>query len=52
VPAPSSGSTQRTKSAARSFHGDAGVLDCIDLIRELAGRYELREVMYDPWRLG
>ena len=34
------------------FHGDAGVLDCIDLIRELAGRYELREVMYDPWRFG
>lgn len=34
------------------FHGDAGVLDCIDVIRELAGRYELREVMYDPWRFG
>jgi len=34
------------------YHGDAGVLDCIDLIRELAGRYELREVMFDPWRFG
>ena len=34
------------------FHGDAGVLDCIDLIRELAARYELREVMSDPWRFG
>ena len=26
------------------YHGDAGVLDCIDLIRELAARYDLREV--------
>jgi len=34
------------------YHGDAGVLDCIDLIRELAERYNLREVMYDPWRFG
>ena len=34
------------------FHGDAGVLDCIAAIRELASRYELREVMYDPWRFG
>lgn len=33
-------------------HGDGGVLDCVDLIRELAGRYELREVMFDPWRFG
>ena len=34
------------------YHGDAGVLDCIDLIRELANRYQLREVMFDPWRFG
>jgi len=34
------------------FHGDQGVLDCLDLIRELAGRYDLREVLYDPWRFG
>ncbi len=34
------------------FHGDAGVLDCIEAIRELASRYLLREVMYDPWRFG
>lgn len=34
------------------FHGDPGVLDCIDLIRELAGRYDVREVLYDPWRFG
>jgi len=34
------------------FHGDEGVLDCLDLIRELAGRYDLREVLYDPWRFG
>ena len=34
------------------YHGDAGVLDCIDLIRELAGRYQLVEVVYDPWRFG
>jgi phage terminase large subunit-like protein len=34
------------------FHGDAGVLGCVDLVRELAARYDLREVMYDPWRFG
>jgi phage terminase large subunit-like protein len=34
------------------YHGDEGVLDCVDLIRELAARYELREVMFDPWRFG
>jgi hypothetical protein len=30
------------------YHGDEGVLDCVDKIRELAGTYQLREVMYDP----
>ncbi len=34
------------------YHGDPGVLDCIETIRELAARYQLREVMYDPWRFG
>lgn len=34
------------------FHGDEGVLDCVDRVRELAGRYQVREVVYDPWRFG
>jgi phage terminase large subunit-like protein len=34
------------------FHGDEGVLDCVDKVRELAADYQLREVMYDPWRFG
>lgn len=37
---------------AEIFHGDSGVLDAVDVIRELAGRYDLREVVYDPWRFG
>jgi hypothetical protein len=43
---------RRPQVGCEIFHGDAGVLDCIDLVRELAARYELREVMYDPWRFG
>jgi phage terminase large subunit-like protein len=34
------------------FHGDEGVLDCVDRVRELATDYQVREVMYDPWRFG
>ena len=28
------------------------MLDCVDKVRELAAVYELREVMFDPWRFG
>ena len=34
------------------FHGDQGVLDCVDKVRELAGTYNMREVVFDPWRFG
>lgn len=34
------------------YHGDGGVLDCIDHVRELAARYTVREIAYDPWRFG
>jgi len=34
------------------FHGDAGVLECVAQVRELAGRFRLREVAFDPWRFG
>ncbi len=33
-------------------HGDPAVLDAKDVIRELAGTYTVREVMFDPWRAG
>jgi phage terminase large subunit-like protein len=33
------------------YHGDQGVIDCIDKIRELAGEFNLRELLFDPWRL-
>lgn len=38
--------------SAGIYHGDQGVLDCIDHIRELAARYNVREIAYDPWRFG
>ena len=28
------------------------MLDCIDRVRELAGEYQVVEVVYDPWRFG
>jgi len=34
------------------YHGDAGVLDCVAHVRDLAARYSVREVIYDPWRFG
>jgi phage terminase large subunit-like protein len=34
------------------FEGDHGVIDCLDLIRELAGKHNVRTVAYDPWRFG
>ena len=34
------------------FEGDQGVLDCIDMVRDLAGQYQVAEVIYDPWRFG
>lgn len=34
------------------YHGDEGVLECVDLVRELAGRYRVAEVVFDPWRFG
>lgn len=34
------------------YHGDEGVLDCADKVRELASEYALQEVVFDPWRFG
>jgi phage terminase large subunit-like protein len=34
------------------YHGDSGVLECVDHVRGLAARYKVRELVYDPWRFG
>jgi phage terminase large subunit-like protein len=34
------------------YHGDQGLLDAIDKIRELAGQFNIREVLFDPWRFS
>jgi phage terminase large subunit-like protein len=34
------------------YHGDQGVLDCVDKVRELAGEFNVRELLFDPWRFG
>jgi len=34
------------------YHGGGGVLDCVELVRELAQQYAVREVVFDPWRFG
>jgi phage terminase large subunit-like protein len=33
-------------------HGDTAVLEAGDVIRKLAGTYQVCEVMFDPWRAG
>ncbi|MEJ7787447.1 MAG: terminase large subunit [Solirubrobacteraceae bacterium] len=37
---------------AAIYHGDSGVLECVQQVRDLADRYSLREVVFDPWRFG
>jgi phage terminase large subunit-like protein len=32
-------------------HGDEAILEAVERVRELAGRYSVREVIYDPWRM-
>jgi len=34
------------------YHGDSGVLECVEHVRDLAGQYNVREVVFDPWRFG
>jgi phage terminase large subunit-like protein len=34
------------------YHGDPGVLEAVDHVRALAGRFNVRELVYDPWRFG
>ncbi|MDQ4137596.1 MAG: hypothetical protein M3116_01950 [Actinomycetota bacterium] len=34
------------------YHGDSGVLEAVDHIRALAGRYKVREIAFHPWRFG
>jgi phage terminase large subunit-like protein len=34
------------------FEGERGVLDCVDLIHELAERFTIVELVFDPWRFG
>jgi phage terminase large subunit-like protein len=34
------------------YHGDEGVLEAVDHVRERAGTYNVRGIAYDPWRFG
>jgi phage terminase large subunit-like protein len=34
------------------YHGEGGVIECVDHVRELAGRFQIAEVVFDPWRFG
>lgn len=35
---------------AAIYHGDGGVLEWLEQVRDLAGQYDVREVVADPWR--
>ncbi|MDP9376829.1 MAG: terminase large subunit [Actinomycetota bacterium] len=37
---------------ANIFHGDPGVLEAVQLVRDLASQHNVRELVYDPWRFG
>lgn len=34
------------------YHGTDGVLEAVDHVRALAKRFNVRELVYDPWRFG
>ena len=34
------------------YHGDSGVLDAVDHVRQLSAQFNVRELVYDPWRFG
>lgn len=42
--------TEDLRVKARVWQGDDAVLKVADYVAELAGRYSIREVAYDPWR--
>ena len=44
--------TEQLHVGAAIWHGDDGVLEAVAHVRELAGRYRVQEVVYDPWRFG
>ena len=43
---------ERIQVGVEIFHGESGVLDCIDLVRELGAKFQVAELVYDPWRFG
>jgi len=34
------------------YHGEHAILEVADAVRELAGRYRISELAFDPWRAG
>jgi phage terminase large subunit-like protein len=34
------------------YHGDSGVLEAVDHVRALAARFNVRELVFDPWRFA
>jgi phage terminase large subunit-like protein len=44
--------TEDLRVGCAIFHGEAGVLEALDQVRDLAARYQVRELVFDPWRFG
>ncbi len=44
--------TEGLQTGVEIFHGGSGVLECLDLVRELGRRYAVAELVFDPWRFG
>ena len=42
--------SEALQAGVEVFEGEGAELDALDLIRELGGRYRVREVAFDPWR--
>ena len=46
------GVNDRLQVGVEVFHGEGGVLDCLDLIRQLGRSYQGGGGEFDPWRFG
>jgi phage terminase large subunit-like protein len=42
--------TADLRLGAAIYQGDEAVIECAEKVRELAGEYEIQEVVHDPWR--
>ena len=44
--------TEELRVGCSIYHGDSAILEVVDQVRALARQYDVRELVFDPWRFG